>query len=159
LAVLGEGGSGKSTLIARLVTGEFLDKSMTVGFDVETWTVQESDAGCIKLVMFDFGGQKQFRFFQGSLIMGAKAALLVFDCCSYHSMIRIHDWLGMLEAIPDEHKILVGTKIDVGGSISDEEISSFAKELNLAYVTVSSKTGQNFDVLIEKLHNILISLD
>ena len=88
LAVVGAGGVGKSTLIARLVTGEFLDKTMTVGFDVESWTVQEDDTGCIKVALFDFGGQKQFRFFQGSLIIGSKVALVVFDCCSYRSLMQ-----------------------------------------------------------------------
>ena len=104
LAVVGDGGAGKSTLISRLVTGEFLDKSMTVGFDVESWTVSTDESQAMKVALFDFGGQKQFRFFQGSLILGAKAALIVFDCCSFNSLFKIREWTDLIAAIPNDRK-------------------------------------------------------
>ena len=158
LAVVGAGGVGKSTLIARLVTGEFIDKRMTVGFDVESWTFEDKEAGCLKVAMFDFGGQKQFRFFQGSLIFGAKVALVVFDSCSYRSIMQLKEWMGLIDSIPNERKLLVGTKLDMKESYDLEEIESCAAEHGLEYVLVSSKTGENFDILTEKLQNILKQL-
>ncbi len=158
LAVVGAGGVGKSTLIARLVTGEFIDKKMTVGFDVESWTVEDDETGCIKVAMFDFGGQKQFRFFQGSLVIGAKAALVVFDSCSYRSIMQLKEWMSLIDAIPNEQKLLVGTKLDMRESIDLDEIESCATEFGIEYVLVSSKTGKNFEILIEKLQKILKSI-
>ena len=158
LAVVGAGGVGKSTLIARLVTGEFIDKSMTIGFDVESWTVEDDEAGCIKVAMFDFGGQKQFRFFQGSLMIGAKVALIVFDSCSYRSIMQLKEWMSLIEGMPTERKLVVGTKIDTGETMDLDEIESCASEMGIEYVLVSSKTGENFDILIEKLQRILKSI-
>jgi small GTP-binding protein len=159
LAVVGAGGVGKSTLIARIVTGEFLDKTMTVGFDVESWTVQEDDTGCLKVALFDFGGQKQFRFFQGSLIIGSKVALVVFDCCSYRSLMQLDEWIQIINTIPNEHRLLVGTKMDMDKRMDIKEIEEYTTNLDMDYVLVSSKTGENFDLLHNKLQEILRSID
>lgn len=56
LAVLGAGAVGKSTLIARLVSGDFIETSMTVGFDVDTWKVAVNATHELQVCMFDFGG-------------------------------------------------------------------------------------------------------
>lgn len=158
LAVVGDGGVGKSTLISRLATGTFVDKTMTIGFDVESWTVTTNGDGALKVCMFDFGGQQQFRFFQGSLMMGAKAALVVFDCTSFRSLLQIDEWLEMISAVPNDKKILVGTKIDVADEIDEEGIREFAQEHDMEFILVSSKTGDNFDTLLEKLREICASI-
>jgi small GTP-binding protein len=156
LAVVGDGGVGKSTLISRLATGEFIDKNMTIGFDVESWTITtNSDTEAIKIACFDFGGQKQFRFFQGSLIIGAKAALIVFDCNSYLSLMKIREWIDLLVGVPNHKRLLVGTKVDLGSGISHEDIQEIANEYNIDYILISSKTGENFDKLIERLKTIV----
>jgi len=155
LAVVGDGGVGKSTLISRLATGEFIDKNMTVGFDVESWTIStNSDSEAIKVACFDFGGQKQFRFFQGSLILGAKAALIVFDCNSYMSLMKIREWMDMIIGVPDNNKLLVGTKIDMGSGIPIEDIQEIADDYGIDYILLSSKTGENFSQLIDRLKSI-----
>jgi small GTP-binding protein len=155
LAVVGDGGVGKSTLISRLATGEFIDKNMTIGFDVESWTIStNSDSEAIKVACFDFGGQKQFRFFQGSLIIGAKAALIVFDCNSYMSLMKIREWMDLLVGVPDDRKLLVGTKLDMGSGIPKEDIQEIAEEYGINYILISSKTGENFSQLIDHLKSI-----
>ncbi|MFW9832454.1 MAG: Rab family GTPase [Candidatus Thorarchaeota archaeon] len=152
LAVVGDGGVGKSTLISRLATGTFVDKTMTIGFDVESWTITtNSDSEAIKVACFDFGGQKQFRFFQGSLIIGAKAALIVFDCNSFMSLMKIREWMELLVGVPNGNKILVGNKLDMGLGISCDDVQELADEYGIDFILVSSKTGENFDRLVERL--------
>jgi len=156
LAVVGDGGVGKSTLNSRLATGEFIDKNMTIGFDVESWTISTNDESeSIKVACFDFGGQKQFRFFQGSLILGAKAALIVFDCNSYMSLMKIREWMDLLVGVPDNRKLLVGTKMDIGSGIPNEDIREIAEEFGMDFILISSKTGENFDQLIDRLKSIV----
>lgn len=157
MAVVGDGGVGKSTLISRLVTGTFVDKTMTIGFDVESWTITtNSDSEVIKVSCFDFGGQKQFRFFQGSLIIGAKAALIVFDCNSYMSLVKIREWMELLVGVPNGNKLLVGNKLDIGMTVSCDDVQELAKEYEMDFIMVSSKTGENFDKLIEKLKVMVV---
>jgi len=109
--------------------------------------------------MFGFGGQKQFRFFQGSLIIGSKVAIVVFDCCSYRSLMQLNEWIEIIDTIPNEHRLLVGTKLDMENSMDIQEIEEHATNLDMDYVLVSSKTGQNFDSLHKKLQEILKSID
>ncbi|MFW9814255.1 MAG: GTP-binding protein [Candidatus Thorarchaeota archaeon] len=155
LAVIGSGGAGKSTLITRLSTGIYVDRKMTVGIDIETWTIVPNDSGAIRVSCFDFGGQKQFRFFQGSLMIGANLLLIVVDCSNFHSFLEIHDWLPMAEHIPNERKVLVGTKIDQPCVVTEEDISEMAEKLGVQFVMVSSKTGENLDELTELLRHIM----
>lgn len=158
LAVVGMGAVGKSTLIARLVTGAFIDKVMTVGFDVETWSLVIDDTYTINVSMFDFGGQEQFRFFQAALIAGAKVALIVFDCTTYRTLMGINEWVDLLVGVPRERMLLIGNKIDAPDKIPEETISAFARDLQIEYICVSAKTGLNFDELKNKLAKILSTI-
>jgi small GTP-binding protein len=160
LAVVGNGGAGKSTLISKLTTGEYLDNKMTIGFDVESWTFSdEEDSSAYKVSCFDFGGQTQFRFFQGSLILGSKIALIVFDCTSYNSLLKIDEWMELLTSIPNDMKLLVGTKHDLGLAIPQEDIQTVADHYGLDYMLVSSKSGENFDLLCQRLKSMTVSLE
>jgi small GTP-binding protein len=155
LAVLGAGGSGKSTLITRLVTGNFIETDMTVGFDVESWVIDTGNDQFVKVTMFDMGGQHQFRFFQESLVIGAKIALLVFDSTSFRSLMQINEWIEMIESIPQELRLLVGTKIDVEDAIDEEDIKEYADSLGIDYILVSSKTGENIEKLLDKIQTMI----
>ncbi len=155
LAVVGAGGAGKSTLIARLSTGNYINTEMTVGFDVESWTIDIGQNACMKVSMFDLGGQEQFRFFQGSFLLGAKVALIVFDCTSFRSLMQVEEWLGMIETIPHERRLLVGTKIDVEGAIREDDIEEYAEKIGVEYILISSKTGENFENLVNKIQEMV----
>ena len=155
LAVLGAGGSGKSTLITRLVTGNFIETDMTVGFDVESWVIDTGNNQFVKVAMFDMGGQHQFRFFQDSLVIGAKIALLVFDSTSFRSLMQIQEWLEMIESIPQERRLLVGTKIDVEDANDEADVKEYAESIEIDYILVSSKTGKNIEKLLDKIQTMI----
>ncbi|MHA2425358.1 MAG: Rab family GTPase [Candidatus Thorarchaeota archaeon] len=157
LAIVGSGGAGKTTLISRLVTGSFISQKMTVGFDVESWTVVPDGSNAIRVSCFDLGGQKQFRFFQGALVTGANAALILVDCTAYHSLLDVYEWLPMLSRIPDNRKILVGTKIDLQCTVFEDDLEEQAGILGFESVMVSSSTGQNFDKLVDMICNMITS--
>ena len=151
LAILGAGGAGKSTLITRLVTGNYIKADMTVGLDIESWVIDTGNDQFVKVAMFDMGGQHQFRFFQESLVIGAKIALLIFDSTSFRSLMQIDEWLDMIESIPPERRLLVGTKIDTEDAIDEEDVKEYADSLGIDYILVSSKTGENIEKLLDKI--------
>ncbi|TXT57817.1 MAG: hypothetical protein BAJATHORv1_10525 [Candidatus Thorarchaeota archaeon] len=161
LVLVGTGGVGKSCISARLVTGEFIDQSMTVGMNVDSWTiVEEDDNAVIRTSIFDMGGQDRFRSFQNGLVSGADALLVVFSVNSFESFLQIDDWLELVREIPRERWVLVGNKIDEESSVPDAEIERRASELGVKSIKISAKTGENFDQLEAMLEGILnISLD
>lgn len=155
IAVVGAGGVGKSTLIGHLATGMFIETHMTVGVNVQSMSIEIEANEQATLAMFDFGGQKQFRFMQGTLIKGSQIALLVFDCSDLQTLEQLKEWLNLLAAIPVERRLLVGTKTDMKDQIPERRIIEFAAELGIDHVIVSSKTGENMDVLFDKIRSIL----
>lgn len=158
LAVVGAGAVGKSTLIARLATGSFVDKKMTTGFDIESWTLSADGCCQLKVSLFDFGGQPQFRFFQSDLVTGARGALLVFDCSSFPTLLQINEWLDMVACIPRSCKLLVGNKAEKTERIPDDVISETCAAYGLDFILVSAMTGENFDSLEEWLRSLCMTL-
>ncbi|CAL8407189.1 unnamed protein product, partial [Arctogadus glacialis] len=57
VVLVGLDSSGKSTLLTRLLTGELMETSPTVGFNVGTLELDQKDA----MTLWDLGGQPPMR--------------------------------------------------------------------------------------------------
>jgi len=123
VALVGCGAAGKTSIATRLSTGAFIESLMTVGFNVETWSVpEEGGEGLIRAALFDFGGQEQFRFFQAGLMKGAKAVILCVDVTRFMSLMELDEWFPLIENFPKKQWILVANKIDEGGLVTEDVI-------------------------------------
>ncbi len=148
IVLVGAGGVGKTSIAKRLVTGEYLETGMTVGLNVESWMVKDTDEDVsFKVVAFDLGGQKQFRFFQPELVSGADIALIVFDLSRYESFAELDEWLDMVKEMPAESKLLIANKCDLRPVVQEDEANALAKQLGVRLIYLSAKTGQGFDKL------------
>ena len=153
IVLIGVGGVGKTCIVKRFVTGQFDDAEMTRGMDAQTWSVEDAaDGRKYNLLIFDLGGQPQFRFFTERLIEGAKVCLAVFSVDRYESLLELDEWMPNIKSIPRDRVILVGNKMDLGLSFSEKEIEFYSEKWNAPFVLVSAKTGMNFD----KLRQIII---
>ncbi|MFX1238454.1 MAG: ADP-ribosylation factor-like protein, partial [Promethearchaeota archaeon] len=67
VVVVGNGGVGKSTMIQRLITGKFLSQKITIGTDLASFRldIEDNDGNTFKITLqlWDFAGEKRFRFF------------------------------------------------------------------------------------------------
>jgi small GTP-binding protein len=91
VVVVGDGGIGKSTMIQRLITGKFVPMKITIGTDLAT--IQKNiDSNSIKLQVWDFAGEKRFRFFLPNYARGAKGCLLCYDVTRYTSFQNLPEW-------------------------------------------------------------------
>jgi small GTP-binding protein len=159
IALLGAGGVGKSTIASRLVTGSYIDKKMTVGLDVESWSLEDCNGECvIRASLFDLGGQEHFRFFQEEFLKGSSLVLIVFDVSRFRTFLDVDEWLEMIKEIPKDRCILIGNKIDEGVSVPEEEILNKSKEMGIKHLLISTKTGKNFNQLVDYLENTLNDL-
>lgn len=155
----GEGGVGKTTLLHRYVEGRFsAETKMTIG--VEFFLKEtEIDSKQCTLQLWDFGGQKRFRFLLESYVLGAKGALLMFDLTRVMTLENLEQWLGIVrKGDPNLPVLFVGTKLDLEDEIQveDDYAQSFLQEYNLlGFLKISSKTGQNvghaFEILTKKI--------
>ncbi len=155
LAVIGAIESGKSTLIAKLVSGSFIDSSMTMGVDVASWMISVDEFTSIEASLFEFDEHEEFKFFQAAAVTGAKIALIVFDCSSFESLLAVEEWVGMVSNIPNDRKLFVGTKLDLCDDVDYDAIHEITSRHGIDFLLASAKEGTNIGTLVERLREMV----
>jgi len=153
--VVGDGGVGKSTMIQRLTTGQFIPQKITIGTDLATIDIKIKETP-VKLQIWDFGGEKRFRFFLPNYCRGALGCLLCYDITRYPSFEHLDEWYKIIhENALDPTIILVGGKKDLAGErrvVPQDDAIKFQKKYNIDYnFETSSKTGVNNNNIFETL--------
>ncbi len=167
LLVAGAGGVGKTTLLHKVTTGEFLiNTQITIGVQFHLLNVQFGDSLFV-LQLWDFGGQERFRFMLDAYVAGAKGAMLLYDTTRIKTREEkdIAEWIGIIrKQDPNLPVILVGTKIDKPSDFmpTDEEINALKTKFNLFnHIKISSLTDEGiteaFRLMVNevsRVHNI-----
>ena len=85
LAIIGNSGVGKSTLLLRFTENLYSDSFMpTIGVDFKMRTV-ELDGKKIRLQIWDTAGQERFRTITSSYYRGANGIIVVYDTTEVRS--------------------------------------------------------------------------
>ncbi len=159
IVVVGDGGVGKSTMIQRLITGHFVPMKITIGTDLLTWSTTMDNTE-IKLQIWDFAGEKRFRFFLPNYSRGAQGCLLCYDISRYTSFQNLQEWYDIVKDNTKETIfLLVGLKADLSNSrrtVEQLEAEEFKHGHNIPFlIETSSKTGDNnanvFETLVEAM--------
>lgn len=160
LIVAGEGGVGKTTLVRRYVEGIYHDSLLTVGtaFAAKNVTVNDGYGSTnVKLQIWDFGGEKRFRFLLPKFCYGARGAMLSFDLNRFSTFLKLDQWIELIRDNTDDiPKILIGTKADLQRTVNRDEVIEFAKKYGMiAYFETSSKIDFNvtpaFDYMAKEM--------
>ena len=158
IVVVGDGGVGKSTMIQRLITGHFVPMKITIGTDLASYEMQYGDIS-VKLQIWDFAGERRFRFFLPNYARGAQGCLLCYDITRYTSFQNLKEWYDIVSESTktDTVFILAGGKADLASyrrTVERKDAEEFQKELDIPhFIETSSKTGENtrnaFELLTE----------
>jgi len=167
IIVVGEGGVGKTTLINRFATNKFSeDTKITIGASFYAFEndVNGSDTP-VKLQVWDFGGEKRFRFILPSYCQGAHGVIFAFDLTRATTLWNLNEWFDLIRQNTKNRPIfiLIGTKADqIEGngseSIGEEHIKEFRETHNLSsniFFKTSSLTGQNVKDVFTEMSNLL----
>ncbi|NDJ54892.1 MAG: GTP-binding protein [Chloroflexi bacterium] len=148
----GNGSVGKSSLLNRIMTGEFeRARNLTVGVDLYTQVV-DLNGRAVKLSIWDIAGQQRFAFFRRSFYRGARAAALVFDVSDADTLHSLTLWRDEVYSIAPKAKVLiVGNKVDLPRQVSYWEAKAWATALGFPYLETSAVTGQNVERVFEGL--------
>ena len=155
VVVVGDGGIGKSTMIQRLITGHFTPMKITIGTDLATYQL-EFENWVVKLQIWDFAGEKRFRFFLPNYARGAHGCLLCYDITRYTSFQNLQEWYDIIQThSSDPVFVLVGGKVDLSDdrrTVKREEAEEFRKEHDISYLfETSSKSGKDNKIIFETL--------
>nr|MDO8083004.1 ADP-ribosylation factor-like protein [Candidatus Freyarchaeota archaeon] len=123
MAILGQGGVGKTSLL-KLVIGEEQDSAYvpTIGVDVKEFDFEPKK---MKLVFWDFSGQQRYRRLWQPFLEGADIAILVTDS----KVQNLSETKGIFDLIkaekPDIKVILVANKQDLPDATPPETIENY----------------------------------
>ena len=159
IVIAGDGGTGKTTLINRYMTNKFnVDTKMTIGAGFFTKTLEINDS-ILKLQIWDFGGEKRFRFILPTYCKGAHGVIMAFDLTRLPTFVNLDEWINIVKKNAEDPKIiLIGTKLDLGEKIDEETISEFLKRNNeiASFYKTSSKTGENVEDVFMQMGKLLL---
>ena len=160
LITVGDGFVGKTTLLRRYVEGLFYEiPKITIGVDFYLKRLIYKTYE-VAFQLWDFGGQKQFRFMQNRYIGGASGAFLLYDLSEPKSINNAEEWINLVRSQDkDLPIILFGIKYDLvePDSINDDVfIDLMLKNKLLVNIKTSSKTGLDIDYAFELMMKNLI---
>lgn len=153
ITLFGPGGVGKTSLLLRYIKDYFSnDLKKTIGSNFLIKDV-ELDGKSIRLLLWDIGGQPQFHKLRTIYFKGSNAALGVFDLSSSQTLLKIPGWISSIKktikkTIP---MVLIGNKADLEREVDRLEAEDLAKRLNCEYMETSAKTGENVELVFEKI--------
>lgn len=155
VVIVGDGGVGKSTMIQRLTTGQFIPQKITIGTDLATYDLDIDNIN-IRLQIWDFAGERRFRLFLPNYSRGATGCLLCYDITRRTSFDSLDEWFNIVnENAINPVFILVGEKLDLADirrSVKNEHAEELKEKYNLDYFfETSSKSGENNKMLFETL--------
>ena len=168
ICLIGSGGVGKTCIARRLCFDTFDARTqMTIGIDFYTYDIPiivKSEETFVRLTIWDFGGQEQFKNLFSYYISGANGIFLVFDLLEMETLTRLDWWYEQLITynLQNHPKILIGTKLDLVETVDKKHkideliIEQFLKRHNEKdFIRTSSKENTNiiksFKELVKKV--------
>ena len=165
VVLLGDGGVGKTSLIARYVVNKFDDKYIAaIGTKVSRKDIQFVKPDLIinlRMMIWDILGQKEYSKIRSASLSGAQGLILVGDLSRAETIGSLKDfWLKEVGIIVGEiPTVIVGNKTDLAerGSMSEMLLESMGQKLGCPTALCSAKTGENVENLFNILGELLVA--
>ena len=113
VVVAGPGGVGKTTLLKRYETNDFIPAISTIGVN---FLVLDQEVGetILRIAYWDYAGEDRFRSLFPGYCQGSSGAFVAFDTSRIQTLAEIPEWLKMIRKHNDPNLpiVLIGNKID-----------------------------------------------
>jgi len=172
IILLGDGATGKSSLIRRFVTDQFSEKYMTtLGSRVTKKDVYLENNGeqmKMSLLIWDILGQKDYQYTQALSFGGIEGALLVTDITRRSTLDSLSEyWIPSLVSVTGAlPMIFIGNKSDLKGSaeFGEKELKDLASNYESCdvqkrvYLT-SAKEGKEIEAAFKELASCMMKIN
>ncbi len=155
LLLVGDSGTGKSSLLLRFTENKFNDQHVaTIGVDFKIKTVFVNNR-VIKLQIWDTAGLERFRTMTNAYYRNVDGIIIVCDVTNYNSFVNVDKWIKEVNMYGTSSKfnLLIGNKCDnvAKRQVSCNEFTHISESLNIPFFEVSAKSGHKVH---EMFHDI-----
>ncbi|WCJ40723.1 Ras-related protein Rab-5A [Euphorbia peplus] len=155
LVLLGDMGTGKTSLVLRFVKGQFFDhQEPTVGAAFFTQILSLTEA-TVKFDIWDTAGQERYHSLAPMYYRGAAAAIIAYDISCKDTFRRAGKWVQELQRQGDPNLVmaLVANKcdLDLKREVQNEEGQKLAQENGMFFIETSAKTSFNINELFYEI--------
>lgn len=167
ILLVGNFGSGKTSIINRFVDNKFSDNSLqtfsqsnseTINQKTKTLNIDSTTIAILSIT--DTAGEERHAKLTKNYFTDIHGALIVFDLNDQESFAQVEKWNDELikNAPKDLVTMLVGNKSDITErKVKVQEVNTIAQKLSFESYEVSAKTGNNVALVFEKLTNKIIA--
>ncbi|CAL5327752.1 unnamed protein product [Camellia sinensis] len=161
--LLGDMGTGKTSLVLRFVKGQFFDnQEPTIGAAFFTQILSLPEA-TVKFDIWDTAGQERYHSLAPMYYRGAAASIVVYDITSMDTFVRAKKWVEELKkqgntmnlqrGNPNLVMALVANKSDLeqDREVETEEGEQFSQENGMFFIETSAKTAMNINNLFYEI--------
>ncbi|HEX9907136.1 MAG TPA: Rab family GTPase [Thermoplasmata archaeon] len=165
VVLLGDGGVGKTSLIARYVINKFDDKYIaTIGTKVSRKDIQIIKPDLIvnlRMMIWDILGQKEYSKIRSASLSGAQGLILVGDLSRPETVQSLGDfWLAeSMNVVGKTPIVFVGNKIDIVDEDSESvsTLEALGQKYDSQVMLCSAKTGENVEAMFKMLADLLVA--
>jgi len=156
LALIGDYGSGKTSLYRRWVEGKFSEsESASDDCDFSELDVKIGDDIC-HISLWDTAGMEEHASIEGSYFRGLHGFFLVYTVKTWQSFERIEYWRDQIDmyAVDGVKLVLVGNQNDCTKKervVEEYEGKKLSAKLKIPFFETSAKTGTNVREALEAL--------
>ena len=159
IILIGDSGTGKTSLLAKYLTGKNLDHPFTtLASEFATKIIQMSDGGYVKAQIWDTAGQEKYRSITYHHYQKCVGGLVVYDITQRNTYENVTAWINELLKLSDKNCLiaLVGNKLDIVDKfpnkrqVPEEEAKSFAF-LNHFLFFETSAIDKDVNVIFEQV--------
>jgi small GTP-binding protein len=158
---LGDAATGKTSCIIRYTENSFGESyQATMGTNIAVKNLQvaltENETVPVQIVLWDLGGQPDFKELRLRYMAGASIAFIVYDVTDPRSFLHVYEWYSnFLSVNPEAVVAILANKIDLENRLVPPEAGQMLSHwLDVIHVETSAKTGEN----VESLFTDLITL-
>ena len=156
--LLGESGTGKSSLIERFINNTFRKDtpSTLIGSFSSKVVYYEKENIKIRYDIWDTAGQEKYRSINKIFYQDAQVTLLVYDITQKETYNAIKNyWFQEVKDNAPEDVIvfIVGNKSDIyeKEAVNEEEARQYAKDINALYKLVSAENGDGINEIFKMI--------
>lgn len=161
IALIGDYGSGKTSLYRRFVSGEWLENDDGEPTDFAELEVKVGSDTC-KISLFDTAGMEEHSAMEGSYFRGLHGFFLVYSVANWQSFERIEYWRDQIElfAVDGVQLVLIGNKSDLPKKervVEGYEGKKLSAKLQIPFFETSAKSNENVIECMSELASRVIN--